>query len=281
MNMNRTTGKLSLASAFAMAMLLSTTTLASPDQTKVVTEARQSSQILTTYALNPHLQAHEIKVSVDGGVATLSGKVDEGISKELAEQIALNVDGIKKVNNQIEVDPDYRPSASSKERNYGQAVSDASITATVKSKLLWSKHVDGLSTNVETKSGKVTLEGTAHTDEAKQFAGLVASNTHGVNSVENNIKIAKTDDKKSSKEKDRSDIGQSISDTWITTKVKSTLMYSSNINSSDISVSTSNGAVTLSGKVNSGAEHDLAVELVKNVRGVITVNSENLRDNRS
>ncbi|MFN3712766.1 MAG: BON domain-containing protein [Alcanivoracaceae bacterium] len=281
MNMNKTTGKLSLASAFAMAILLSTTSLASPDQSRAVKEARQSSQISTTYALNPHLQGYDIKVSVEDGVATLTGKVDEDISKELAEQIALNADGIKKVKNQIEVDPDHRPAASSSERSYGQAVSDASITATVKSKLLWSKHAQGLSANVETKSGKVTLDGTADSDEAKELAELLARNTHGVTTVNNNLKVVKSSDSKGGKDKERSDMGQSISDTWITTKVKSTLIYSSNINSSEISVSTSNGIVTLSGKVNSGAEHDLAVELAKNVKGVKSVNSDALRGSSS
>jgi osmotically-inducible protein OsmY len=53
-------------------------------------------------------------------------------------------------------------------------------------------------------------------------------------------------------------------------------MYSSNVNSSDISVSTDSGIVTLSGKVNSGAERALAVELAQNVRGVKSVDSKSL-----
>ena len=53
-------------------------------------------------------------------------------------------------------------------------------------------------------------------------------------------------------------------------------MYSSNVNGSDIDVSTSAGVVTLKGKVDSGAERALAIELADNVRGVKSVRSEGL-----
>lgn len=280
MNMYKTTRKLALATAVSMALLTSTGSLAADDSSDI-TEARQSTQIWTTYALNPHLQANDIKVSVDDGVATLTGKVEEDISKELAEQLALNVKGIKKVENKIEVDANYKPEKSTGERSYGEVVSDASITATVKSKLLWSKHAQGLSANVETKSGKVTLNGTADSDAAKEMAGLLASNTQGVSSVNNELKVEKKSGKQDKEGNEKSDMGQSISDTWITTKVKSTLIYSSNVSSSDISVNTKDGVVTLSGNVKSSAERATAVELAKNVKGVKSVNADALKDQKS
>ena len=70
--------------------------------------------------------------------------------------------------------------------------------------------------------------------------------------------------------------GTEIADSWITTKVKSTYGYSSNVNGSDIGVSTDGGIVTLSGKVDSGAERALAIELAQNVRGVKSVQSKAL-----
>lgn len=280
MNVYKATRRLVLVTAASMAVFSSSVSLAA-NESGDVTEARQSSQIWTTYALNPHLQAHDIKVSVDDGVAILTGKVEDDVSRELAEQIALNVRGIKKVDNKIEIDPDYKPAKSSGERSYGEMVSDSSITATVKSKLLWSKHAQGLSANVDTKSGKVTLEGTADSAEAKQLAGLLASNTHGVSAVENKLRVEKSDKKQDASVENKSGMGQSISDTWITTKVKSTLIYSSNVSSSDISVSTLDGVVTLTGYVKNGAEHDLAVELAKNVKGVKSVNANALTDKKS
>jgi osmotically-inducible protein OsmY len=70
---------------------------------------------------------------------------------------------------------------------------------------------------------------------------------------------------------------QAVSDSWITTKVKSTLLYSSNVVGSDIAVTTKMGVVSLDGKVSSGAERSLAIELAKNVRGVKAVNSTALK----
>jgi osmotically-inducible protein OsmY len=72
------------------------------------------------------------------------------------------------------------------------------------------------------------------------------------------------------------DAGAAIADTWITSKVKSTFMYSSNLDSNDIRVSTSKGIVTLSGKLDSGAEQELAIELASNIRGVLSVNADAL-----
>ena len=53
-------------------------------------------------------------------------------------------------------------------------------------------------------------------------------------------------------------------------------MYSNNVNGSDIGVSTNAGVVKLSGKMDSGAERALAIELARNVRGVKSVDSTSL-----
>jgi osmotically-inducible protein OsmY len=53
-------------------------------------------------------------------------------------------------------------------------------------------------------------------------------------------------------------------------------MYSSNVNGSDIDVSTKDGVVTLSGKMDSGVERALAIELASNIKGVKSVNSKSL-----
>lgn len=277
MNMCKNTRKLALVSAISLAMMTSTAGLAASASSDDITEARQETQILTTYALSRHLQAHDLKVSVDEGVAILTGTVSEDVNRELAEQIALGVSGVEDVDNRIEVEADYIPPQPSGERSYSQVVEDASITAAVKSKLLWSKHAQGLAANVDTESGKVTLVGTANSLAAKEMAGTLARNTHGVAAVDNQLVVDETKSTLTETAKETtSDVGQSISDTWITTKVKSTLMYSSNINSSEISVTTKDGMVTLSGQVANSNEHALAVELAKNVRGVSRVDARGL-----
>lgn len=261
---------------------MSSNVLAADKSSQPITDARQEAQIWTTYALSPYLRANELKVTVVDGKATLIGGVAEDVDKDLAKQIALGVSGIKEVDNQIKVNADYKPTkGKAGERSYGQAVDDMSITAVVKSKLLWSKHSDGLATNVDTLSGKVTLNGTADSDAAKALAGQLAKNTHGVNSVDNKLTVEKDkndtvakNSKKSAKDDD--DIGDKVSDGWITTKVKSTFIYSTNVDGSDISVSTKDGIVTLSGKVDSGAARELATELAQNIKGVKSVESDEL-----
>lgn len=97
---------------------------------------RLEARIQTTHELSPYLRAHDIGVRVDkAGEATLSGFVNEDIDKELAGQIALGVDGIKEVQNDIEVKADYEPARDRKDSSFGDKVDDFSITARVKSKL--------------------------------------------------------------------------------------------------------------------------------------------------
>ncbi len=264
------TRKLLLATSVALAMTTLSGTVVAETPSQDVSNARMETQIWTTYALSPYLRASDIKVAVVNGKATLTGKADEDVNKELAEEIALGVNGIKDVDNQIVVQADYKPTTSETDRRYGEVIDDATITAAVKSKLAWSKYTDSTTTKVETRAGKVTLSGTTHSADAKKQAGDLALSTRGVTAVDNKLMV----DSKKKKTADNS--GDEISDSWITTKVKSTFMYSSNVDGSDISVSTTAGVVTLTGKMDSGVERALAIELAKNVRGVKSVQSKAL-----
>jgi osmotically-inducible protein OsmY len=267
--------KLVLASAITLALASISGAVVADPQSQDVVEARQESQISTTYSLSPYLRANDIKVSVDDGTATLTGTVEEDVNKELAQQIALGVNGIKTVDNQIDVEADYSPATrSSQERNFGEVVDDATITATIKSKLLWSKNTEGMEMDVDTTMGRVTLRGSAESDASKALAGRMAVNTHGVVSVDNRLVVnSSKPTPKVAIESSEHDTSQEMSDSWITTKVTSTFMFSSNVESHDIEVSTDQGVVTLSGKVDSSAERALAIELADNIRGVKSVNS--------
>lgn len=264
--------RLTLTLALSLIVMSSACFSVTPSQE--VVNARQETQIWTTYALSPYLRANNIKVSVDAGKATLTGTVEEEVNKDLATAIAKGVTGIKEVDNKIEVLADYKPSATG--RGYGDQIDDLTITSTVKSKLLWSKYTDSQSITVETEAGRVTLIGTADTEEAKALASRLATGTHGVKSVDNKLVVNKTPGVTGMAKASTKELGKTISDSWITTKVKSTYIYSRNINSSDINVSTNAGVVTLSGKVDSGVERALAIELAQNIRGVTSVQSKAL-----
>jgi osmotically-inducible protein OsmY len=270
--------KLILASGLSLAMIQFSYLAQADTLAQDMTEVSQSVQISTAYTLSPFLRTHDLQVSVQGNKATLTGKVEAEINKDLAMQIALGVTGIEEVDNQITIEKDLVAPKADEERSFGQIVDDATITASVKSKLLWSKFAEGLNTNVDTESGKVTLKGTADTGAAKELAGRLAMNTRGVASVDNQLKIKNEKPSVVDKvEKAMDSTGQSLSDSWITTKVKSTFMYSSNINGSQISVSTDKGKVNLSGMVSSAVERALAMEIAQNVRGVKSVSAKELK----
>jgi len=275
--MNKQSRNLFLASAIAMAIFSTSVAAVAATASQDVTNARQETQIWTTYALNPYLRASDLKVSVTDGKATLTGHVAEDVNKELAKEIALGVKGVTSVDNQIIVDGDYSPPKPGAERSFGDVIDDTSITTAVKSKLLWSKNTGGMSTHVVTKYGRVTLTGETSSAAERDLAGRMASNTRGVVAVNNQLKVNPMHASATASSKEAAnEAGEDISDSWITTKVKSTLLYSSNVSGSDIEVSTDKGIVSLSGKVNNGAERDLAVELAQNVRGVKSVQAKAL-----
>jgi hyperosmotically inducible protein len=252
--------------ASAVAAAIAGATFANTQPSQEVVEARQETQIWTTYALSPYLRANDLQVAVHEGKATLTGNVAEDVNKDLAKQIALGVKGIKTVDNKIEVVSNYKAVSKAGDRTFGEVVDDASITSAVKSKMLGSKYADGLTANVDTNRGRVKLTGTASSADAKEAAGTLATNTRGVHAVSNLLTV---DQGKTTMAKE----GTDMADGWITTKVKSSFMYSSNVNGSDVDVSTSGGIVKLTGKMDSGAERALAIELARNVKGVKSVDS--------
>jgi hyperosmotically inducible protein len=259
-----------------MVLIISSSAHAADTNIKQLEDARQQSQIATSYALNPYLRANDLKVQVDGGKATLSGKVAEDVTKNLATEIARAVTGITSVDNHIVVEPTYLPHLAPV--RWGDKIDDASIAAAIRAKLRWNKDIDSVNIDVSSQMGRVNLTGRADHQAAKELAGQLAANTRGVTSVKNNLVVSSAPLSKEEREQmDEHAKMHNISDSWITAKVKSSFMYSSNINSSDINVSTNNGVVTLTGNVDSGIERAFAIKMAQNIRGVKSVNSTELK----
>jgi hyperosmotically inducible protein len=70
---------------------------------------------------------------------------------------------------------------------------------------------------------------------------------------------------------------QPVSDTWITTKVKADLATTEGVKSTDISVETTNGTVTLIGVLESKTAVDKAIATAKGIKGVKSVDSSGLK----
>ena len=146
----------------------------------------------TALLINRHLNNFTIDNEVRYGKATLTGSVESEIDRELAEQIALSVDGVTDVDNQLKVEPKNtkdRRDANVKERSFSQKLDDMTTTAMVKSKLLANQSTHGLSINVDTVNGVVSMEGSVVAEEEKQLAEKIAENTDGVRDVKNLLKV--------------------------------------------------------------------------------------------
>ncbi|MCY1398105.1 BON domain protein [compost metagenome] len=243
---------------------------AQSELTTQVQEARQEGSVWTALALNRNLSPFKIEVAVDNGTATLKGRVESQVDRELAEQIALGTSGITKVDNQLVVDETLADQPGERQK-IAQRFEDATLTATIKSKLLWNTQTEGLDIDVETRDGIVTLKGHAQSAEAKTLAGMLAGNTTGVQEVNNLISLSTADASSTPPAQ------STLSDAWVSSKVKASLLYSRNLDGINIKVDAKEGMVRLSGVVVSTEEKALAVEIARNIRGVRGVDADLLK----
>lgn len=162
------------------------------------------------YLFNEHLSPFSIDTSVDNGVVRLTGEVESEIDKELAGEIAKGIDGVREVDNRLQVDAGgatgqeraavvrdrnadrngVREREAQSENKFARWVGDATITAVIKSKLLANDNVSGMNIGVDTQGSRVTLSGEVESEEARQLAEEIAENTEDVEEVENNLKVA-------------------------------------------------------------------------------------------
>jgi osmotically-inducible protein OsmY len=177
-------GAMMFGATVMLSMSGTSTALATDTVKQQLTDARQETQIWTTYALSPHLGATDLKVSVHLGVATLTGNVEDDVSMDLAKEIALSVSAIDEVDNKIVVKSDYEAPQRSSERSYSERIDDATVTAMVKSTFMFSSNVDGSDIEVNTTKGVVTLIGKVDSGAERALAIELAKNIRGVHSVE-------------------------------------------------------------------------------------------------
>jgi hyperosmotically inducible protein len=87
----------------------------------------------------------------------------------------------------------------------------------------------------------------------------------------------KTTDHAAMTHADTHDSAEPVTDSWITTKVKTDLLTSKNVPGTEVMVETVNGVVTLKGTVATQAEYDKALRVTKGIKGVKSVDSSGLK----
>ncbi|WP_068858654.1 BON domain-containing protein [Perlucidibaca aquatica] len=157
------------------------------------------------------------------------------------------------------------------------AASDSVITARVKASFVNDARLKGADISVSTVNGIVILHGSAPTSDARGTAGYIAQSTAGVGGVNNNIQtpsMANNLEKNTKQAVKKTE--RVVSDSWITTKVKSALLANSITKGLKISVSTTNHVVTLSGAIYTQEAIDRAMSLALQIQGVASVNADGL-----
>jgi len=147
------------------------------------------------------------------------------------------------------------------------AQTDTGITMKVKAKMAADSTVKASQIQVDTKNKVVTLTGDIDSQEAKNRALELARNTDGVVDVVDMIAVRTAGNAGDAPEPDRS-VGEVIDDAGITMKVKAKLLSDDGVKGTRIDVDTREGVVYLTGKVNSEAEKNKAVQLAKETKGV-------------
>jgi len=185
-------------------------------------------------------------------------------------------------------------------KDTGEAITDASITAAVKTKLLGDTKVGGLKIDVDTNNHVVTLTGPVHSAAERAEAIRLAKTTTGVKNVvsklviettagttgktdkDDKLKVDIKDDTKKTTDKAKEKAGQAkdatkdaagktadvTTDAAITSAVKTKLLADTTVGGLKIDVDTKDNVVTLTGAVKSAAEKAEAIRLAKTTTGV-------------
>ncbi|MCF7874819.1 MAG: BON domain-containing protein [Candidatus Omnitrophica bacterium] len=207
---------------------------------------------------DPRVIVANVDVSVDKGIATLTGKVESLKAKRSATQTAKNTVGVWRVKNQLQV----RPSTPT----------DAKIEARVETGLETNPYLEDDKVEVKVNNGKATLTGLVDWYFEKAEAEDTASQVYGVTSVNNNIAVENNtyiqihdpyvDDFAIYEYKwyTHPDTITTLNDWEIAEEIRSELWWSPFVDRDEINVSVEDGVATLTGEVDSWGEWGAAQE---------------------
>ncbi|MDP3481158.1 MAG: BON domain-containing protein [Desulfoprunum sp.] len=157
------------------------------------TDAWLITKVKSTLLFHKNVNAIGTEVMAQNGTITLRGEATSLAQKDLTAEYAMDVEGVKNVTNEMTVPPTAMETGQKtmvkKMDTMGEAIDDASITALVKTTLLYHRSTSALNTIVKTKEGVVTLGGKATTAAEKDLAGKFATDVHGVKVVVNNMTV--------------------------------------------------------------------------------------------
>jgi osmotically-inducible protein OsmY len=193
---------------------------------------------------DPRVDSSDIKVMTIGGNVNLTGTVPSFPQYLQASAAARRVDGVTSVDNNLEV---VLP-----ESNYRD---DAKLTTAANNALTANLTVPD-SVEATAEDGNITLSGTVSYGTERAAAAEAVAGLTGVRNVWNDI-----------------DISYDLDPVAVDLHVQEALDRSALVpDGSDVTATTKDGIITLTGHVRTWAEHDAVVVAALMARGVIDVN---------
>jgi osmotically-inducible protein OsmY len=138
---------------------------------------------------------------------------------------------------------------------------DSRIESSAANSYVFKTYLKDDSIKTASKDGAVTLTGTVADESQKSMAENTVASLPGVISVDNELQIS-------------GEQPAEHSDSWITMKVKTALLFHRNVSATGTTVYTKDGVVTLQGVASSMAQKELTTEYVKDVDNVKGVKNE-------
>lgn len=143
------------------------------------TDAGVTTKVKAKFAADDVVKAYQIDVDTERKVVTLTGNVDSAAAKNQAVRLARGTEGVTNVVDKLKVTTTETPSSPDTRAD----VTDAGITAAIKTKFLADTAIAGLKIDVDTKNGVVTLTGPVKTAAERAEAIRLARETTGVKTV--------------------------------------------------------------------------------------------------
>jgi len=149
--------------------------------------------------------------------------------------------------------------AGNDERSLGRQFDDATIASKIDARLIAEKDMPSRWISIEVINGQATLTGSLPEQSQIDRAIFITRSIHGVVSVHSELLVGTPQ------------ITTLLSDSWITTRVKTRLLNDKVVSGLNIHVETVNGKVYLQGMVHQNSERIRAKQLTREIPGVTAV----------
>ncbi|RMF39701.1 MAG: BON domain-containing protein [Planctomycetota bacterium] len=211
----------------------------------MMSEIALQEMIQADLAADPRVSSQTITVTIQDGVATLSGTVQSFRRKLAAQQIVQSYQGVRDVRNELAVEP-------------AMAESDEEVAEAVRNALNSSADVTKEAITVAVNAGTVTLTGNAGSVWERTVAEDVARGVRGVRDVVNLILI---------------DTDHKIDDSELAHSIQAALNRARGLVPGDVRVAVTEGVAVLSGEVSEPWQREVA-ETVVGKFGLLHVRNE-------